>query len=52
MPKLSGWHIMLGVIATGIAVGIYFEPVHIIPLMIWTFLAAAIAAGVEKLLGR
>jgi hypothetical protein len=35
MPQLSGWQIMLGVIATGIGVGFYYEPVHVIPLMIW-----------------
>ncbi len=52
MQKLSGWHIMLGVIAVGVGVGIYFEPVHIIPLMVWTFLAAAIAVSIEKLIGR
>ncbi len=52
MPQLSGWHIMLGVIATGIAAGVYFEPSHVVPLMVWTFLAGAIAFGIEKLIGR
>ena len=52
MPQLSGWHIMLAIIATGIGVGVYYDPVHIVPLMIWTFMGAAIAVGVEKLLGR
>ena len=52
MPQLSGWQIMLGVIAAGIGVGFYFEPVHVIPLMIWAFLAAGVAAGIEKLIGR
>ena len=52
MPQLSGWHIMLGVIATGFTVGVIFEPKHIIPLMVWTLLAAGIAAGIEKLISR
>jgi len=52
MPQISGWHIMLATIATGIGVGFYFEPVHVIPLMIWAFLAAGVAAGIEKLIGR
>ena len=52
MLKLSGWHIMLAIIAAGLGVGVYFEPVHVIPLMIWAFLAAAVAAGIEMLIGR
>ena len=52
MLKLSGWHIMLGVIATGFTLGVIFEPKHIIPLMVWTFLGAGIFAGAEKLLSR
>ena len=52
MPQLSGWHIMLAVIASGIGVGVYFEATHVIPLMIWAFLAAGVAAGIEKLIGR
>ena len=52
MLKLSGWHIMLAIIAAGIGVGVYFEPVNVIPLMIWAFLAAAVAAGIEMLIGR
>jgi len=52
MLQLSGWHIMLAIIATGIGVGVYFEPVHVSPLMIWAFLAAGVAAGIEMLIGR
>ena len=52
MLKPSGWHIMLAIIASGVGVGVYFEPSHIIPLMIWTFLAAAVAVSIEKLIGR
>lgn len=52
MPQLSGWRIMLGVIATGFAVGVIFEPKHIIPLMVWTLMAAGICMGIEKVFGR
>lgn len=52
MPQLSGWRIMLGVIASGLAVGVIFEPKHIIPLMVWTLMAAGICMGIEKVFGR
>ena len=51
MLRLSGWHIMLSTISIGCVVGIIFDPKHIIPLLIWTFMGAGICMGVEKLLG-
>ena len=48
MLKLSGWHL---VIALGALVGCYFEPDHLIPLMIWAALVAGLWLAGEKLLG-
>lgn len=43
---------MLGVIAVGSVVGVIFEPKHVIPLLVWTLMGAAVCVGIEKLIGR
>lgn len=52
MLKLSGSHVMLAIIATGAVVGVVYEPTHVVPLLVWALLVAALWAGIEQIIAR
>jgi hypothetical protein len=52
MLKLSGSHVMLAIIAAGAVVGVVYEPTHVVPLLVWALLVAALWAGIEQIIAR